>query len=59
MATVKPMIQHLARAKPNSSSNNNTGRAAAAPAQQQELSVAQVRKPSAGIGPGLLNDMID
>ncbi|XP_051910423.1 activated CDC42 kinase 1 isoform X1 [Hippocampus zosterae] len=48
MATVKPMIQHPARAKPNSSSNNNTGRAATAPAQQ-ELSVAQIREAVHGV----------
>ncbi|XP_061614051.1 activated CDC42 kinase 1 [Phyllopteryx taeniolatus] len=49
MATVKPMIQHPARAKPNSShNNNNNGRPAAADAQQ-ELSVEQVREAVHGV----------
>ncbi|XP_061777549.1 activated CDC42 kinase 1-like isoform X3 [Nerophis ophidion] len=40
MAAVKPMIQHPARAKSNSSYNNNNGRTEA-PSMQRELSIIQ------------------
>ncbi|KAM9774726.1 activated CDC42 kinase 1 isoform X1 [Syngnathus typhle] len=49
MAAVKPMIQHPARAKPNSSyNNNNNGRLPADPARH-ELSVAQIQEAVHGV----------
>ncbi|XP_061777544.1 activated CDC42 kinase 1-like isoform X2 [Nerophis ophidion] len=48
MAAVKPMIQHPARAKSNSSYNNNNGRTEA-PSMQRELSIIQVQGAVHGV----------
>ncbi|XP_061821120.1 activated CDC42 kinase 1 isoform X2 [Nerophis lumbriciformis] len=49
MAAVKPMIQHPARAKSNSSYNNNNNGRTAAPSMQRELSIIQVQGAVHGV----------